>query len=172
MIVWDVRAGAVRETLQSSAQTTGLAISPDGRTLYSGGIDGKVVIWDLAGDRRIGRVFRAGPDEPSPPAFDILVSRAMSPDGRMLAVGHRDGTVTVADAATLQPLRSFRGVPRGPVRGLGFMPGGRLLAVGGDDGYLALADPRQGTIVQRLRGHRRNSRRCSHRASAPTDGSC
>ncbi len=33
------------------------------------------------------------------------------------------------------------------------MAGGRLLAVGGDHGYLALVDPRQGDVVDRLRGH-------------------
>src|SRR5215217_5637449 len=157
MIVWSVRRAAVRETLQSSAQITGLAISPDGRTLYAGALDGKVVIWDLAGDRRLGRVFGVGPDESRDPLFDLLVSHAVSPDGRLLAVGHRDGTVTLTDARTLRPLHEFRGVPRGPARGLAFMPGGRLLAVGGDDGYLALVDPRHGAVVERLHGHGKNS---------------
>jgi WD40 repeat protein len=155
-IVWDVRRGTVRDTLQSTAQVTGLAISPDGRTLYTGGLDGKVVIWDLAGDRRLGRIFSAGPAERRDPLFDELVSHALSPDGRVLAVGHRDGTVTLTDTRTLRLLRRFRGTASGPVRSLAFMPGGQLLAVGGDDGYLAEVDPRDGAVVERLRGHRKN----------------
>ena len=44
-------------------------------------------------------------------------------------------------------------VPKGPVRGMGYVPRGRLLVVGGDDGFLALVDPRRGQVVKRLAGH-------------------
>src|SRR5829696_5910307 len=156
MLVWDVRRRAVRETFQSAAQITGLAISPDGRTLYAGGLDGKVVIWDLAGDRRLGRVFGVLPDPHRDPLSDLLVSHAVSPDGRLIASGLRDGRIVLTDARTLRPLREFRGVPRGAVRGLAFVPGSRLLAVGGNDGFLALLDPDSGAVVQRLGGHRKS----------------
>jgi DNA-binding SARP family transcriptional activator/WD40 repeat protein len=153
MIVWDVRRAAIRETLQSAARLTGLATAPDSRTLYAGGADGKVVIWDLAGDRRLGRVFGVRPAEQPDPSFSPFVIHALSPDGRLLAVGRPDGTVTLTDARTLRALRTFRGVPRGPVFGLAFMPDGQSLAVAGGRGYLALVDPRRGTVIERLRGH-------------------
>jgi WD40 repeat protein/DNA-binding SARP family transcriptional activator len=153
LIVWDVRHRAVRETLQSAAQVSGMAVAPDSRTLYAGGVDGKVIIWDLTGDRRLGRVFGTAPDTHRDPLFDQLVSHAVSPDGRQVAVGRRDGRIVLTDARTLRPLRTFPGVPRGHIRGVAFAPGGRLLAVGGDDGYLALLDPRRGSVVERLGGH-------------------
>ena len=153
MIVWDVRRAAIRETLQSAARIAGLAIAPDGRTLYAGGADGKVVIWDLAGDRRLGRVFGATPEEQLDPSFNPFVIHALSPDGRLLAVGRPDGTVTLTDAQTLRVLSDYRAVPSGPVFGLAFMPDGRSLAIGGGRGYLALLDPRRGTVIERLRGH-------------------
>ena len=157
IIIWDTRSGTERETLATASWTDELAISPDGRTLYSAGLDGKVVVWDLAGDRRLGRTFGVGPDEYVPYEYDERVAHSVSPDGRLLVVGHQDGTVTVTDARTLRTLREFRGVPRGPVFGLGFMPGGRLLAVGGGDGFLALVDPRTGARVERLRGRHRSA---------------
>ena len=153
MIVWDVRRAAIRETLQSAVRLTGLAISPDGRTLYAGGADGKVVVWDLAGERRLGRVFGVRPAAQRDPSFNPFVIHALSPDGRLLAVGRHDGTVALIDARTLRALREVRGVPHGPVSGLAFMPDGRSLAVGGGRGYLALVDPRRGTVIERLRGH-------------------
>ena len=153
MIVWDVEHAAAVETLAGhAAKITGLAISSDGSTLYSSSLDSKVLIWDLAGDRRLGRPFEVGPD-----AGELLRS-SLSPDGRTLAVGQPDGRVALLDARTLRALSKFRVVPKGAVTGIGFVPGGRLLAVGGDNGFLALVDPWRGEIVKRLVGHRPNAR--------------
>jgi WD40 repeat protein/DNA-binding SARP family transcriptional activator len=151
VIVWDVKQAAAGETLEGhSGKITGLAISRDGQTLYTTALDGKVLVWDLAGARRLGRPFDIGPDNPGE-----LPRYALSPDGRVLAAGHGDGTVTLIDARTLRVLSTFRVLPKhGQVRGMGYVPSGRLLVVGGDDGFLALVDPRRGRIVERLPGHR------------------
>jgi WD40 repeat protein len=157
-IVWDVHQAAARETLEGHAgQITGLTISRDNSTLYTSALDGKVIVWDLAGAHRLGRPFDVGPDNPSgDPRY------ALSPDGRVLAAGHGDGTVSLIDARTLRTLSTLRVLPKkglhaargGPqVRGMGYVPRGRLLVVGGDDGFLALVDPRRGAIVKRLPGH-------------------
>jgi WD40 repeat protein len=153
LLVWDVERGAVRETFQGAAQTTGLAISPDGRTLYAGGLDGKVTIWDLAGDRRLGRVFGAESYPRRTSGSDLPVSHALSADGRLLALGRRDGTVELVDPKTLRTLRRVPGVPHGAVSGLAFAPGSGLLAVAGGKGYLALIDHRDGSVVRPLAGH-------------------
>ena len=73
--------------------------------------------------------------------------------GRTLAIGQPDGTVALIDSETLRPFSEFRVVPKGPVRGMGYVPHGTLLVVGGDNGFLALVDPRRGQIMKRLRGH-------------------
>ena len=50
-----------------SGVVSSLAISSDGRTLYGAVLDGKVLVWDLAGDRRPGRRFDIGPGHPAGP---------------------------------------------------------------------------------------------------------
>ena len=61
-IVWNAaHADEISETLAGHAgQITGLAFSPDGATLYSSALDGRVFIWDLSGARRLGSPFRFG----------------------------------------------------------------------------------------------------------------
>jgi WD40 repeat protein len=156
VIVWNVERAAARETLEGHAgQITGLAISRDGRTLHTAALDGNVLIWDLAGTRRLGRPFdtvQAGQGEGAdfdPPSY------ALRPDGRVLAVGHNDGTVTLIDVRTLRAQSTFRAVPTGPVQGMAYVPRSRLLLIGGDDdGFLALFDPRRGKLIKALPGHR------------------
>jgi WD40 repeat protein/DNA-binding SARP family transcriptional activator len=149
-IVWDVHQAAAGETLEGHAgQITGLTISRDSSTLYTAALDGKVIVWDLAGARRLGRPFDVGPDNPRGDPRS-----ALSPDGRVLAVGHGDGTVSLIDARTLRTLSTFRVLSNnGQVQGIGYVPHRGLLVVGGDDGFLALVDPGRGTILKRLPGH-------------------
>ncbi|HET8949137.1 MAG TPA: hypothetical protein VFN44_01465 [Solirubrobacteraceae bacterium] len=148
MIVWDVEAAAAREILDGHVdQITGLEISRDGRTLYSSGSDGKVLVWDLAGDRRLGRPFSTGSNDDRE-----SWSSGLSPDGRVLAVGHEDGTVTLIDVATLREISTFSVDPSGPVVGLAFVPGSRTLIVGGE-GYLVGVDTGEGHRVTPFPGH-------------------
>ncbi len=61
MILWDVEEGVPIETLEGHADSPKThAFSPDGRTLYTAGNDGRVIVWDVAGDRRLGRPFPTG----------------------------------------------------------------------------------------------------------------
>jgi WD40 repeat protein/DNA-binding SARP family transcriptional activator len=150
VIVWDVKHAAAGETLEGHAgQITGLAISHDNQTLYTAALDGKVIIWDLAGTRRLGRPFDLGPGNPgATPRY------ALSPDGRVLAAGHRDGTITLIDARTLSLSRPFRVVRGGPVVGMGFVPGSRLLVVGDSKGFLTLVDSDSRRVIWRRRADR------------------
>jgi WD40 repeat protein/DNA-binding SARP family transcriptional activator len=149
VIVWNVERAAAGETFAGhTAPITGLAISRDGQTLYTAALDGKVIVWDLAGAHRLGRPFATGPEH-----RDEFPTYALRPDGRVLAVGHGNGTVTLIDARTLRALSTFRAVPEGPVLAMGYPPRGRLLVIGGDNGFLALVDPVRGKLVTRLRGH-------------------
>ena len=149
VIVWDVERGEAGETLSGhSGQVTGLAISRDDKTLYSSALDGKVLVWDLVGDHRLGRTFSLGPGGPT-------LRFALSPDGRDLAVGHADGTVSLIDARTLKALSApFRVLSEGPVRGMGFVPRGRLLAVGDETGLITLVDCDRRRVIWRRRAGR------------------
>ena len=56
--VWNVSDASRIDTFAGHAgAVSGIAISPDGRTVYSAGEDGNVVEWDLTGARRFGRSF-------------------------------------------------------------------------------------------------------------------
>jgi WD40 repeat protein len=163
VIVWDVRRGAVSETLEGHAgQTTGLAISPDGRTLYTGGLDGKVLLWDLTGQRRIDRPFRVGSARATRFADFPFISTALSNDGRVLAAGHDDGTVSLIDVRTLRTISTFDAVPRGRVRGIGYVPHSGQLVVGSDAGFIGIFDPDTGRLLQRLQGDRTAPVGCCH----------
>ena len=112
VIVWNVRRAAAGETFVGhTAQITGLAISRDNRTLYTAAVDGKVILWDLAGTYHLGRPLPTGPDTPGP-----LPAYALRPDGRVLAIGHSNGTVDLIEARTLRTLSTFPAAPHGPVR--------------------------------------------------------
>jgi WD40 repeat protein len=121
-----------------------VAVSPDGGTVVTGGVDGSLRWWDLAAGRE--RVATNA----HPQAIDSV---AFSHDGRWLASGGRDGTARVWEVGTgaLLWVLEARGAP---VRGVVFAPNDRLLATADTGGWTRLWDPTTGRERLSLAGHR------------------
>ena len=117
----------------------GLAISPDGRTLVSAGLDGRAIVWDLAGDRRLDRRFIAG--RPFEPKDDdsYPVAPVFAPGGRALALTQSDGSLDFLDTNTLRSVRRVR-VMEGFAAAAVYSPDGGKLAIAGEGGQLRLLD--------------------------------
>jgi WD40 repeat protein len=116
---------------------SGVAYSPDGRTLAAGGLN--VQLWDAT--RRTLIVTRPLP------AGTITNAITYSPDGRMIAIARSDGEAWLLNARTLDPIgRPFRVTTTGNAESLAFSPNGKLLVTAADDGTVRLwsmADPAQ-----------------------------
>jgi WD40 repeat protein len=149
VIVWDVARGEKSEELSAHRGSVWtLAVSPDGRTLYSAGDDGRMILWDLTRDRRLIRSFSLRQE-----FEDVQTPRgiAVSPDGETLAITQRGGTVELLETATLQRRRTVRAM-EGFAAAVAFSPNGRLLAVGGEGGSVTLWNARTLRPAGVLRG--------------------
>ena len=78
---------------------------------------------------------------------------ALSPDGRTLATGMRDGSVRLRDSVTGHVLADLTGNPASFLA-LAFAPDGLTLASGAPDGRVWLWDVKKGRRVDELRGLR------------------
>ena len=118
------------------------ALSPDGRLLATGGLDGTVRLWDV----ETGRLVRALIGHNS-----YVSGLDWSPDGNTLAsAGTYDITVRLWDTRTGQPLRVLKGHPA-EVTLVKWSPDGRtVLATGGISGAVsswnALNGIKRGTL--------------------------
>lgn len=152
--MWDLLSGARRDGFSFATTpnpatgkplwTTGLAFSPDGKTLAVGMEDGSIALADAA-TGSIPRTLRGH--------TSIVVSRALqfSPDGTTLASGSFDGTVRLWDIATgtQQAVLQGHGLR---VLAVAFSPDGTHLASTSDQGgQLLLWDVATGRVERSLR---------------------
>jgi WD40 repeat protein len=77
---------------------------------------------------------------------------AISPDGRTLAVGRRDGSVSLVDIASGED-RVLAGRHNASVQGIGFSPDGTTLLSTADDRDVFVWDVGDGTLREILHGH-------------------
>lgn len=121
VILWDVAARSQAATLTGRVGT-GVAFSPDGHVLATGGRDGDVILWDVAG--RTQQVTLTG-------QRGFVLSLAFSPDGKTLATASveeegliESGQVKLWD---LTERRELEG-PSSGGRSVVFSPDGRTIA--------------------------------------------
>ncbi len=138
--VWDYETGKKIEELPGVVvETTGLAFSPDGRSLAVAQPRNVLKIWETRPWRHIQTITGPVAEYPCP---------AFAPDGHRIAAEVWDSSICIWDVSTGRQLRSFRGhIP--PAKHLGFSPDGRYLAAGSFDSAILLWDTltEQGSIA-------------------------
>jgi RNA polymerase sigma factor (sigma-70 family) len=88
--LWDLQTGKLKHQLNGHTIQT-LAFSPDGKTLASAGMDGKIILWDVVKEKARDTLSGHGKDDQG--RGPMVLGAVFSPDGRTLASGGGDGTM-------------------------------------------------------------------------------
>jgi WD40 repeat protein/transcriptional regulator with XRE-family HTH domain len=154
-----VLTSRVRLTLRGEADgMTGVAVSPDGNLMATAGLDGSVVLWDMASGKEISTLR----------AHDEAVSSvAFSPDGSRLLTASTDGTAKVWDVASGKLFATLAGHTDSISRAVFDPADGARAATASDDSTAKIWDLKTGEELVTLSD---GSRRVNNIAFSP-DGS-
>jgi len=136
-VLWDAQTQREKHTLREAgteyAMCDAAVFSPNSRlvaainsTFDATGPVGEIRVWDTESGRD---AYTLKPQGSTPLAI------AFSPEGRLIASGHQDGTVVFWDAGSGKEVRSVR-LTNARVKALAFSPDGKRLACGTGDGTL------------------------------------
>lgn len=134
---------------------TSLAASTTGNVLASGGLRGEVLLWDLAGLRKVmsggapNQEYGASAAEVS---RDSVYAIDMNAAGTLLATGSTQSMATIVDARSGQSVMQLKGHTDN-IRALQLDAEGRLLLTGSSDHTMRLWDLGQQRCVQTLAVH-------------------
>jgi WD40 repeat protein/serine/threonine protein kinase len=142
---WDAATGQRLQRTRHGPGAVGALLSPDGRLLALGSIDGTVQLCD-ADTNRVVRTLQVH--------HGRVQGLAFSPDGRRLASWAKDQTLRVCDVATgKELLRLTASVASG--QGVAFSSDGRRVAAGNADSTVRVWDAVDGRELLSLAGHTR-----------------
>ncbi len=144
MIRWDLNTHTGM-SLDPGYWVRWTAFAPDGRTMVTGGFQGRVTVWDAGMWQPRFELQRGG-------ASDWVERVAFAPDGRTLVVSENNGLVKLYDVDTWKVRLVLRGHTRW-VWGLAFSPDGKTLATGSHDRTIKFWDVETGQERLTLMGH-------------------
>jgi WD40 repeat protein len=165
--IWDIATRRHIVTLLGHNDTVNsVSWSADGSKLASGGSDNRIWVWDAnemmrlyqqAGGSNNNQEVELEPNSGVgtilPRQSSVIWSVAWSPNNRLLASGAGNGTITIWNAASLQPQgEPLRGHTRA-VRSLSFDRDSATLASGGDDGTILIWDLNTRTHLPPISDH-------------------
>lgn len=143
--LWDVTSGRELRARKGNFSAVSVSLSPDGRTLASGGNGSNIKLWNVANNTLI-RLFKGHDDGITIVAFSV--------DSKTLAIGYDDYTTELWDVDRGTKLRVLKG-HEDRVLALNFSPDGKMLASGSSDDTIKLWDVKTGTQLRSLAGHPR-----------------
>jgi WD40 repeat protein len=138
---------------------------PDGETFVTVSLDGTLKTWKTAAALQYLKDMEDAkgvkPDNPRPIQMVTAHSNssvnclAVSPDGKRLATGAKDGTVKLWEAETVKPTVTIVAAHAGGVTALHFSPDGKILASAGADKAARLWDVsgEKPVSLHKLEGH-------------------
>jgi WD40 repeat protein/serine/threonine protein kinase len=128
-----------------TGRLAGVAFSPDGKQIVSGGKDTLLKVWDAESGRELRTIEGNGH-----PVYGV----AYSPDGKRIASGTSSvkKTIIVWDAQSGQERLALEG-HRGTVLCVAYSPDGKQIASGSDDKTIKLWDADTGHEIRTLKGH-------------------
>jgi|GEM_PF-462214 len=139
--VWDLSTSQEARLFRGQSRVGwGVALSPDGKLLASGGDDSTVIIWDT-GTRKAVHTLRGHKA--------AVYGVAFSPDGKQLASAGHDHTVKTWDVATGRETQKLEG-HKGQVCTAVFSRDGALIATACQDHIVRLFDSSTGRLVREL----------------------
>ncbi|KAI7108331.1 hypothetical protein KC352_g36603, partial [Hortaea werneckii] len=137
--VWDLRMHKVAYTLQGHTDTvTSVAVSPDSQSLLSFSHDGTARTWDIrpfAPENRLINTF----DGAQVGLEKNLIRACWDSEGRKVAAGGGDGTVTVWEAKSGKMLHKLPG-HKGTVNDVRISPEGGMVVSGSTDRTMLLGE--------------------------------
>jgi WD40 repeat protein len=152
LVLFDADSGRLLRRLEglspmkdSFQRIWSVVFDPQGRWLFSGDEDGRVLRWSLPAGDKLGEW-----------KLDTAVmALALSPDGASLAVGGDDGRIRLWSATDGKPLRILEGHSDSIAapNGLAFSPDGERLASASFDKTARIWAWRKGRLLQTLPGH-------------------
>lgn len=170
--LWDAQSGKQLRAFEGHTRSTfAVAFSPNSAMLASSGADGNARLWDAATGRERA-VCKAETSETVSPAsiklwklgvgpnratlLDVgaMAGVAMSPDGKTLATGSWEGTVTLWNMNNGRERVKFKAHDE-VASSVTFSPDGKRLATGGWDHDVKLWDVATGKEMLTLKGNSR-----------------
>jgi WD40 repeat protein len=131
--VWDLKTGV--EIWTKYASGLAMALTPDGRRAVSGGLDGKLEVWNLP---------RGGAKHLS--VNETVWAVAITPDSRTAVLGLNDGTMKLWDIDTGAEIGILSSHTR-RITAAAVTPDGRRIISGSDDQTLKIWDLNSGEVL-------------------------